>query len=163
MKRTFIKAAIALALVVVPIVGAIALNFDQSKTPQKRYFGYQMMHYWRVTWNFNDPGLGVAQKFGALGTNSFIHSIKCHVSTAFTSSTKTLSLGTSTTATEIMGTADITLGSVGFTNDTTATGLGLAATSAGDTVLYSKLTLTGGSNTAGAVTCVIAFAPNNDM
>jgi hypothetical protein len=101
--------------------------------------------------------------FGAMGKNAFIESIDCAVTTAFNASTSnTITLGTSTTATEIMA-SGVTAGTVGNYHMTTAIGLGVSATSAADVTLYAKYAQTGVAATAGAVTCVIEYMPDNDM
>ncbi len=83
MKRHLMKAAIASLLVVTTLCGAFALNVDQNRNVLKRYFGYQMTHYYRLTINYNDPNISTGQAFGALAQYSFIDAVDCYVSTAF--------------------------------------------------------------------------------
>jgi len=137
---------------------------DQSKTPQARNFGEQEPQYYRLTINYNDVGApaGAAQKFGALPARAFITAVMYSVETAFNAGTNNnVSIGTSTTATEILAATAMT-GS-GFTNATAAAGLGLAATAAGPTTLYLKFALSGTAATAGKATIIIQYLLDNDL
>jgi hypothetical protein len=156
---------IAAALIIaVSVPAALALNVDQTRNVPTRFAGVQQTHYYRVTINFNDPNISTAQKFGRLPSRSFISKLECHVTTAFNAATTNeVTMGTSTTAIELFGTGPLNEASATYQNMTTANGLGLAATSAGEVDLYAKYAQTGTAATAGAVTCVIHYIPNNDM
>jgi hypothetical protein len=158
------KAIAALLLTAFAITGAFALQVDQTRTMSKRDLFIQALHYYRLTINFNDTGISAAQAFGALGQNWYIHSIDCHVTTAFNASTtNVVTLGTTkTSANEIFGASDLNEASATVQHLTGAAGLGLGATSAADVTLWAKYAQTGTAATAGSVTCVIAYAPNND-
>ena len=147
------------------ITAAFALQVDQTRIMSKRDIGTQQLHYYRLTINWNDQGISAAQQFGALGQNWYIHSIDCHVTTAFNaSSTNVVTIGTTkTNANEVFGTGDLNEASATVQHLTSALGLGLNATSAADVTLWAKYAQTGTAATAGAVTCVIAYAPNNDL
>jgi len=155
----------ALAFALIPATKVSALQVDQTRIMNKRFDpdGYHPSYY-RVTVNFNDPGIASGQAFGALGKNEFIKAIDCHVTTAFNAvSSNTITFGTTaTSANEIVG-SGITAGTPGIYHLTSAAGLGVAATSAADVTLYAKYAQTGTAATTGAVTCVIEFVPNNDM
>jgi len=164
--------ALGLALVVAELTmlaPAIALNVDQSRTPVVRFFGVQAVHYYRFTLNYNDPRVATtAQIFGAMGQLTYIQYISCNVTTAFNAgTTNTMSIGTSlASANEIMTTAGVTLTATGATflsSGASLPGAGVAATTTSQVTLYVKLNLSGTAATAGSVTCIIAFAPNNDM
>lgn len=170
MIRHYLKAAVAFALVALTAAGAYALNVDQTRVMNKRYLGIQAVHYYRLSINYNDPRFPTAQMFGALGQYSYIARVMCYVNTTFNAgTTNTISLGTSlANANEILAasgasTAACSLSSATQQDLTTATGLGLNVTSAGDVTLYTKLSLTGTAATQGQVTMVIEFIPNNDM
>lgn len=159
------KAVMAAALSAFAIGGAFALNVDQTRIMSKRDESQQALHYYRLTINFNDPNISAGQAFGALGQSTYIHSIDCHVTTAFNASTtNVVTLGTTkTNANEVFGTSDLNEASATVQHLTSALGLGLNATSAADVTLWAKYAQTGTAATAGAVTCVVAYAPNNDL
>lgn len=159
------KAVMAAALSAFAVTAAFALSVDQTRIMSKRDIGTQQLHYYRLTINFNDSGIAAAQQFGALGQNWYIHSIDCHVTTAFNASTtNVVTIGTTkTSANEVFGTSDLNEASATVQHLTSALGLGLNATSAADVTLWAKYTQSGTAATAGSVTCVISYAPNNDM
>jgi len=159
------KAIAALILTAFAVTAAFALNVDQTRIMSKRDASRQELHYYRLTINFNDPGIASGAAFGALGQNWYIHSIDCHVTTAFNASTtNVVTLGTTkTSANEVFGTGDLNEASATVQHLTSALGLGLNATSAADVTLWAKYAQTGTAATAGSVTCVLAYAPNNDM
>jgi hypothetical protein len=147
------------------ISAAFALSVDQTRNFSKRDESQQALHYFRLTVNFNDANIGLGQQFGALGVNSYIHSIDCYVTTAFNAATtNVITFGYTKVGGEIVasGISGNPL-AVGAIHLTSAVGLGLAATSAADIPLWVKYTQTGTAATTGSITCVIAYAPNNDM
>ena len=159
------KAIAALVLTACAISAAFALNVDQTRIMSKRDIGTQQLHYYRLTINFNDPGIAAGAAFGALGQSTYIHSIDCHVTTVFNASTtNVVTLGTTkASANEVFGTGDLNEASATVQHLTSALGLGLNATSAADVTLWAKYAQTGTAATAGSVTCVVAYAPNNDL
>lgn len=170
MKSTLLRGFTAALVAMFAIGGAYALSVDQTRNMVKRYDpdGYHA-NYYRVTVNYNDPGIASGQAFGALGQNEFITGVSCHVMTAFNaSSTNVLTFGTSkASANEIVASsganASITATSATYQNLTAAPGLGVGATSAADVTLYAKYAQTGTAASAGKVTCVLETVPNNDM
>jgi hypothetical protein len=167
--KTKLLRGLAAALVSVFAIGAaFALNVDQTRTMSKRIDpagGYHPTYY-RVNINYNDPGISAGQAFGALGQNEFIRVIDCHVKTAFNASTtNVLTFGTTkASANEIVQSGQITASTTTSRQAlTSAIGLGVNATSAGDVTLYAKYAQTGTAATAGAMTCVIETVPDNDM
>lgn len=157
------------ALFAVKGPGAVALDIDQSRTMQARTNRDLQVNYYRITVNFNDPRVGTAQKFGRLLQNTFITSIGCHVITAFNAATtNVVTIGTSlANSNEIVdaSTANMSINeaSANYQAMTAANALGVTATSGADVDLYVKYTQTGAAATAGKVTCVINFVPDNDM
>jgi hypothetical protein len=165
----YLKMAVAAALVAASAYAALALNLDQTRTFPVRQFATQQTAYHRVTINYNDPNIGLAQQFGTLNTNQFVVAITCQVTTAFNAgSTNVVTLGTTkASANEIVSsggsaTTSITANSATFQPLTTAIGLGVAVTSAGQASLYAKYAQTGTPATAGSVICVIETVQNND-
>jgi hypothetical protein len=158
------KAIAALVLTTFAITTAFALTVDQTRIMSKRDLSLQALHYYRLQINFNDQNISLGQQFGALGQNWYIHSIDCHVTTAFNASTtNVVTIGTTkTNANEVFGASDLNEASATVQHLTSALGLGLNATSAADVTLWAKYTQSGTAATAGSVTCVIAYAPNND-
>lgn len=156
---------LAAALIIAfAVPAAFALSVDQTRIIPVRFANTQQTHYYRVTVNYNDSNISTAQKFGRLPSRAFITKIDCYLTAAFNaSSTNVLTFGTSTGAVELVAASDITEASAQYQNLTSANGLGLAATSAGEVDLYAKYTQTGTAATAGSATCVFQYIPNNDM
>lgn len=161
-----------MAMVLVMGAPAYALNVDQNRIVSARVYPYQMVHYYRLTVNYNDPRISTGQLFGSLPKNAYILSIDADVTTAFNAvTTNVLTIGaTSANANEISASGTLAPGTLGIQHLTTAAGLGVAVTgnptyqnSNGDVGLYVKYTQTGTAATAGSVTIVIAYVPNNDM
>jgi len=166
MKAKIFRALAAFLLSAFALSAAYALQVDQTRIMSKRDIGTQQMHYYRLTINFNDQNIGAAQMFGALGQNSYIYAVDCHVTTAFNASTtNVITFGTTkASANEIVasGISGNPL-ATGILHLTSAAGLGLAATAAGDVTLWAKYAQTGTAATTGAITCVIQYVPNNDL
>lgn len=165
MNTKLLRALAAVLLSACAITAAFALNNDQTRIFPKRYDpANNHPSTYRVTINYNDPNIGAGQQFGSLGQNEFIKSIDCAVTTAFNAaSTNTVTFGTTKANANEIVTSGITAGTVGNYHLTTALGLGVSATSAGDVGLFAKYAQTGPAATAGQVMCVIDFVPNNDM
>lgn len=173
MLRNVMKACAALVIAALVAWGvsydAFAISVDQTRTMQFREFNYQMTHYYRITVNYNDANIGTPQAFGKLRQNTFLSNVACHVTTAFNAGTSNkFWLGTSTTNTnEIIAsgtsTKTVTEGTAGYYQITQAGSLGVSVTSAADVTLYTKYVQTGTAATAGQVTCVLEYQPNNDM
>ena len=136
---------------------------DPNKTPQVRNFGWQQIQYLRATINYNDPGILTGLGFAKLPQYAFITSIAHHVETAFNAgTTNPVSIGTTAAnANEILAATAMT--ATGYTADTAAAGLGIAATAAGDVTVYAKYAPTGGAASAGKVHVVIGYVLNNDL
>ena len=175
MIRNILKYAIGAALVALTGWGAWALSVDQTRNATARVNSTQQTSYYRITVNFNDAGISTGQRFGQLLKNTYISKVGCNTTTAFNGTTNTLQIGTSAvqaasssvnwgvvnaTATGVnMLIAQTGLQDVSPTNSQT---LGVQVTSANDVDLWARYVSTG-TPTAGAVTCVIEFIPNNDM
>ena len=162
MIHKLLKLGVVVALASLAAWGAFALDVNQNYTPAARQNSTQQTSYYRVTVNFNDPRISTAQMFGKLPKGSYLSSTSCHVITAFNAgTTNVLTIGTSTTATEIIGTADINEASATYQSVTT--NLGTTVASAADVTLYAKYAQTGPAATTGKATCVIEFIPDNDL
>lgn len=162
-------AAALLCLVAVPIClidsnPAFALYNDQTRIFSRRFYSDYHPTYYRVTINYNDPSISTGQAFGAIGQNAFIKAIDCHVTTAFNAATtNVITFGTTSASANEIVASGITAGTTGIYHLTSAAGLGVAATASADVTLYAKYAQTGTAATAGSVTCVIEYVPNNDM
>lgn len=166
MRSTFAKAVAALLIVAASAVTALALSgIDQTRNFPARLLRTQQEHYYRFTVNYNDAGIASAVKFGRLPSNAFISQIDCQVTTAFNAATtNVLTVGYNATPNgQIIASGDLNEASATYQNMTSAAGLGVAATSAGEIDLYAKYTQTGAAATAGAATCVIHYVPDNDL
>lgn len=165
--KTKLLRTVAAGLVSLFAIGAaFALNVDQTRIMSKRSNANQQPDYYRLTINATDPRISTGQAFGALGQNTFIKAIDCHVTTIFNASTtNVVTVGTTLTgANEIIAAADLNEASATVQHLTTALGLGLTATSAADVTLYAKYAQSGvAPATLGSVTCVIEYVENNDM
>lgn len=143
------------------VAGALALNFDQNRTPVVRDHG-QSEFYYRVTVNYNDPNISTAQKFAALKQNDYVSAMSCHVLTAFNAgTTNVLTFGTSTTANELIASGD--LDETSATYQAMTNNLGMKQTSDADHTLYAKYTQTGTAATAGKAVCIFKIIHDNDQ
>lgn len=143
---------------------ALALSVDQTRNPVVRQLTEQAVNYYRLTINYNDKDIGSGQFFGALPANAYILSIDADVTTAFNAgTTNVITLGTTASNANEVVASGITAGTIGVYHLTSAAGLGLAVTSGVSPTLYAKYAQTGTAATAGSVTIVIAYVPNNDM
>lgn len=166
MKAAFIAGLFAMGMA----IPAYALSVDQTKIVPARNYFLQEVHYYRLTINFNDPRIATGQLFGGLPNGSYIMAIDADVTTAFNAgTTNAITIGiTSASANEVVA-SGITAGTIGVYHLTTAAGLGVAVTgvAGNQTVngvpLYAKYAQTGTAATAGSVTIVITYMPNNDM
>lgn len=162
MKR-ILSLALAVALFAsAPLIAAFALNVDQNRTIPKRLIPLQATNTYRLTVNYNDPNISTAQAFGAIGQNAFIVNVEVEIVTAFNAgSTNVLTIGTSTSANEIVSSSDVDETTPGVTRVTR--GFGRSLTASADTTLYAKYTQTGTPATTGQAVIVIEYIPNNDM
>lgn len=155
--------AVAAALIGLSLAPAAALQVDQTRNPVVRQLSEQAVNYYRLTINFNDQNIGSGQFFGALPANAYILSIDAYVTTAFNAGTSnTVTIGTTKSSANEIVASGITAGTIGHYALTSAAGLGLAVTNGVSPTLYAKYAQTGTAATAGSVTIVIAYIPNND-
>lgn len=129
-----------------------------------RNSGEQQIHFFRKRFTVADvPALTAGLKIGRLPANTFLHSIMWNKTVAFNSATTdTLAIGSTNAGVDFL--AATTLQGAGYVNHTAAAGLGLvAATIAGEADIWLKYAQTGAVATAGDVTLVLAFIPNNDQ
>lgn len=141
-----------------------ALQVDQTRTMVARQLTEQAVNYYRLTINWNDQNIASGQAFGALPAGAYVLSIDAYVTTAFNAgTTNVVTLGTSKSSANEVVASGITAGTAGVYHLTSAAGLGLAVTNGVSPTLYAKYAQTGNAATAGSVTIVIAYVPNNDM
>ena len=165
------KAGAALLIVALSAIAAFAINVDQTRTVPRRLFSTEQTHYWRFTVNYNDPRISTApQQFAALGANGYVSRILCDVTTAFNAGTTnnfTIGISPTSPSEQVVArsgsNASVTLSSATIQDLTAAAGLGFGATSGGDVQLYAMYGQSGTAATAGAMTCIIEFEPNNDQ
>ena len=175
MIRNLLKYAIGAALLALTGWTAFALTVDQTRNTVARVNSTQQTSYYRITVNFNDPNISTGQKFGQLLKNTYISKLACNTTTAFNGTTNTLQLGSSTVgaaatsvnwgvANATEGGTNMLIGTAGYqeASPTNSTTLGVSITSQSDVDLWARYVSTG-TPTAGAVSCVIEFIPNNDM
>lgn len=124
----------------------------------------QLVHYFRKTVNFDDGLIATpttAGPFGRLPANAQILAVQVEIVTAFNAvTTNVLTVGTSTTANEIVAAGDVDETAVGVTD--VLRGRGTALTAAAEVNLYAKYTQSGTAATAGKANIVITYATNND-
>ena len=179
--RTLMLAAIA-AAAMVGNAYALTPEPDQTRVPPIRHIRVQGVNYIRFNINWNDPNIsgGVLLPM-SLPANAYILSIDADVTTAFNAgTTNSVSIGvTKSSANEIAaaGTTagtNIVAGSTGMNHLTAAAGLGVVVTGntsdqqGGGSIpayvpVYAKYAQTGTAATAGAVTIIIAYVPNDDL
>ena len=170
-----LKIGAALSVVAISAWGALALSVDQNRNMTARVNQTQQTNYYRFTMNYNDANISTGQRFGQLLKNTSITKIACQTTTAFNGTTNTLQVGTATVgaaaASVNWGVVNATqtgsnmlIGTAGYqeASPTNSTALGTAVTSANDVDLWARYVSTG-TPSAGAVTCVIEYVPNNDM
>lgn len=148
---------------------ALALQVDQTRIFNPRQTPDQQISYYRLTINFNDQNIGLAQQFGALPANAYVFAIDAYVNTAFNAgTTNVITIGTTkANANEIVA-SGITAGTPGVYHLTSAAGLGTAVSMGGTWLnasmpLFAKYAQTGTAATTGSVVIVIAFISNNDL
>lgn len=177
MLRKILKVGVALGVVALSAWGALALSVDQTRNAVARVGQTQQTNYYRFTLNFNDAVIGTGQRFGQLLKNTYISKVACHTTTAFNAGTSNaLQIGTSAVqaaaSTVNWGVVNTNQSGVNMliqfagiqeASPTNSTALGTAVTSQNDVDLWARYVQTGTAATAGAVTCVIEYVPNNDM
>lgn len=124
--------------------------------------GRQNVHTIRKTVNWNDPLITAPRDpFACLPKGSFISRLVVEIVTAFTGTTPTLTVGTTTAnANEVIASGDSACATAGV-KPTITTGLGRSLTAAADTYLYVKMTGTGVG--AGKAIVIVEFIPDTDM
>jgi hypothetical protein len=124
----------------------------------------QQVHYIRFTVNYNDTGISSGVVKGTLPAGAQIIGILAKITTAFNAATtNVLTVGTTSTATQLVAAADVDETAVAVTQIAPSAAWGTASQPATDTDVYVKYAQTGTAATAGAATFVISYAPNNDL
>lgn len=122
--------------------------------------GSQKSHFIRRRFQFSDGGLGTGVVIGRIPARSYLQQISWYKTTAFNSGTSdnaTIGINNATDASLLASTA---ISGTGFVNHSAAAGLGLAVTSEAD--VYLRWVPSGAAATAGDVTVVITYSPDND-
>lgn len=141
---------------------AYALNPPVGANFPARQHTTQQVSYFRVLVNFNDPNIAAGVQFGNLPANAVITDVQVEIVTAFNaSSTNVLTIGTNSTANQIVATGDVDETATGVTKVTR--GLGRSLTSSGVTGLWAKYTQSGDAATAGVAVVTIAYIADNDQ
>jgi hypothetical protein len=138
-----------------------------STSGAARNDGSQKVQFIRRRVQFSDLNIaaGTGVKIGRLPSRAFIDAVKLHLTTVFNSTTSdTLQLGTSASGTDILAATNVHTGaSTGYSNQSSAAGLGLAVTASGEVDVFAKLNPgTASTATTGDVTVVISFTADND-
>lgn len=164
-RKQWAKLAIASALFISAVTAAFALNMPSTANFSARQNTTQQTNYYRFTINYNDPRISTGVKFGRLPASAFVSAVKCHLGAAFNAtSTNVVTVGYDTSSiNQIIAAGDLNEASAQFQNLTSAAGLGIATTSAGEIDLYARYTQTGTAASAGSATCVLEYVPNNDQ
>jgi len=128
-----------------------------------RNSGEQQLHYFRYRFTVaNVSALSAGLKIARLPSRAFINSISTYTSTAFNSvTTDTIQLGSTASGVDIL--VATTLRTAGYAAATAAAGLGIVVATAGEQDIYAKYVSTGGAASAGDVTIVITYFPDNDQ
>jgi hypothetical protein len=129
--------------------------------------GSQKVHFIRRRVQFSDLNIaaGTGVKIGRLPNRAFVSAVKMHLTTVYNSTTSdTLQLGTTATGVDILAATNVHTGaSTGFSNLTSAAGLGLAVTGSAEVDVFVKLAPgTASTATTGDVTFTIEYIPDND-
>lgn len=167
MMRNTLKAGMALLIAGAAMSAALALGpFSSTSLPVREHSTTQT-NYFRFTLNYNDPGASSGIKFGRIGRRAHIHALQCHVEAAFNAvTTNVITMGVSATGTELIdaatSTKSIDESQTTVQSITKTDVLGVGVTSDDDKDLYVRYTQTGTAATAGKVTCVLSYMPNND-
>lgn len=131
-----------------------------SQSGVARNDGSQKVHFIRKRFQFGDSGLTAGVKIGRIPARAYISGVSWYKSTAFNSGTSdTVAIGSTAGGSDIL--TGTTVQSTGFVSHSSAAGLGLAVTT--ETDVFIKWTATGTAATAGDVTLVINFHPDNDL
>ena len=170
-----LKGAFAGVVIGLSAWGALALSVDQNRNMVARVGQTQQTNYYRFTMNYNDATIANGQRFGQLLKNTSITKIACQTTTAFNGTTNTLQIGTAAVGAAYTSVnwgvvnatqtgTNMLINTAGYqeASPTNSTALGTAVTSANDVDLWARY-VSSGTPSAGAVTCVIEYVPNNDM
>lgn len=111
----------------------------------------------RATVNYNDANISSGFQIGTIPQNAVVQDVDVDIVTAFNAATtNVLTVGTTTTATELVAAGDVNEGATGNTGPITR-GRGRSLTSAGDVGVYVKYTQSGTAATAGQATITVTY------
>lgn len=128
-----------------------------------RELGFQAVHYFRKTVNYNDVGISTGVKMGTLPIGAEVVDAIAKVKTAFNAATtNVLTCGTNSSSYDnILGASDITEGTPGVYRAPVA-GLIADGNTVGDDI-YVKYTQSGTAATTGKAVIMVMYVPNNDQ
>jgi hypothetical protein len=129
-----------------------------------RQLPYQVIHFLRITVNFNDPGIATGIGRQTLPKGAVITGTDVYVSAAFNAATtNVLTVGTNATAyNNIVAAADADETTVALTKGIKPTGAALGPLVA-DSRVFVMYTQTGTAATAGSAVVIISYVPNTDL
>lgn len=135
---------------------------NTAGTVAREFHGFQLVHSFRKTVNFNTTGIGTADtvKLGVIPSGARITKIWVSINTAFNAATtNVLTVGSNASSNNnIVAAADVDETATGVTEVTT----GWSVTFAADTTIYIRYTQSGTAATTGAATIILEYVPNND-
>lgn len=157
------------------IFSPLAFALTNPASFPARQLQVQAINTFRKTVTFSDANIATGVKIGALPPGAFITGVKCYVNTAFNATTtNNLLIGSAAAGGQFLA-SGVTAGTncvaatAGYQSITAAAGLGLSVTggatptgSTGAWDIWVTYTQTGTAATAGSVTYVIDYVPNND-
>lgn len=125
---------------------------------------YQLVHYIRFAVNYNDTGIATGVKKGTIPAGAVLIGSSAHVTAAFNAvTTNVLTVGTSTTLTEIISAAALTETATGVTLNIPPNASPFLIDLAADQDVYVAYTQTGTAATAGRAVITVYYVPNNDL
>ena len=125
-----------------------------------RELGFQAVHYYKKTVNFNDLGIATGVPFGTLPMNAEIVNVVVKVKTVFNAgTTNVLAVGTTGVGVDIVAAADVNEAALGSTTVLTGNALSFAV----DTPMYASFTQTGTVATTGKAVIIVAYVVDNDQ
>jgi hypothetical protein len=130
----------------------MAITVTRTKSARENYLGHESQLYSEVA--YNTPNVGTGFLIGKIPAYSVVKNVTVSVESTFNAgTTNVFTVGTSTTATEWVGAADIAEGTV----DTVVTDAGYGLTTS-DLSVYAKYTQSGTAASAGKAHVWVDFA-----
>lgn len=122
---------------------------------------FQQAHYIRKRVNWNDNGIAAGVVAGTFPAGAMVIGAHARVNVAFNAATtNVVTMGTTPTGGEILTSATIVAGTLGYKSANTGTAF--SAVFATDTDVYVSFTQSGTAATTGQADLIVVYAPNND-